>query len=168
MGEVGVARANASGRGLRRRRRWGSRGAAAVEFALVAPLLLALLFGIVSYGYLLSFRQSLSQAATEGARAAAVAPTAPSTPSLGPEQQGYSAIVAALGPGFSCAEGVLQRDGVTVGSCAITPPGSCSSASCPYTVNLAYDYRAHPLMPRVPFVPMPKTISYSASAEGNG
>ncbi len=45
------------------------RGAAAVEFALVVPLLLTLVFGIISYGYLLSFRQSLSQAAAEGARA---------------------------------------------------------------------------------------------------
>jgi Flp pilus assembly protein TadG len=49
-------------------------GAAAVEFALVAPLLLLLVFGVISYGYMLSFRQALSQGAAEGARAAAVSP----------------------------------------------------------------------------------------------
>ena len=42
-------------------RRQGQAGAAAVEFALVAPLLLVVVFGILSYGYMLSFRQSMSQ-----------------------------------------------------------------------------------------------------------
>ena len=56
----------------RNRRRRSESGAAAVEFALVLPLLMLLLFGIISYGVMLSFRQSLSQAAAEGARAAAV------------------------------------------------------------------------------------------------
>ena len=52
------------------------RGAAAVEFALVVPFLLLFLVGIISYGYMLSFRQALSQGAAEGARAAAVWSTA--------------------------------------------------------------------------------------------
>ena len=38
-------------------------------------VLLVLLFGIISYGYALSFKQGLTQAAAEGARAAAVAST---------------------------------------------------------------------------------------------
>lgn len=50
------------------------RGAAAVEFALILPILLILVFGIVNYGDMLSVRQSVSQAASEGARAAAVNP----------------------------------------------------------------------------------------------
>jgi Flp pilus assembly protein TadG len=50
------------------------RGAAAVEFALILPILLVLVFGIVNYGDMLSVRQSVSQAASEGARAAAVNP----------------------------------------------------------------------------------------------
>src|ERR1044072_971056 len=59
------------GRG-RRSQRCSEDGAAAVEFALVVPVLVLILFGIISYGVMLSFRQSLSQAAAEGARAAAV------------------------------------------------------------------------------------------------
>ena len=57
---------------LRARRERGSRGAAAVEFALLVPIVLLLLFGIISYGYMLSFRQAMSQGASEGARAGAV------------------------------------------------------------------------------------------------
>ena len=58
------------GLGGRLRRR--ARGAAAVEFALIVPLLAVVLFGIINYGDMLSVRQSVSQAASEGARAAAV------------------------------------------------------------------------------------------------
>ena len=60
------------GRADRRRVARQDRGAAAVEFALVVPFLLLLVFATISFGMMLSFRQTLSQAATEGARAAAV------------------------------------------------------------------------------------------------
>jgi Flp pilus assembly pilin Flp len=49
-------------------------GAAAVEFALLVVPLLLLVLAVISYGYMLSFRQSISQAAAEAARAAALAP----------------------------------------------------------------------------------------------
>lgn len=48
------------------------RGAAAVEFALILPILMLIVMGIINYGDMLSVRQSVSQAASEGARAAAV------------------------------------------------------------------------------------------------
>jgi Flp pilus assembly protein TadG len=51
------------------------RGAAMVEFALILPIFVALVFGIISYGYMLSYRQAVSQAASEGARAAAIVPS---------------------------------------------------------------------------------------------
>lgn len=60
-------------RGCARARR-DVRGAAAVEFALILPVLMILVFGIINYGDMLSVRQSVSQAASEGARAAAVNP----------------------------------------------------------------------------------------------
>ncbi|HEX4819415.1 MAG TPA: TadE family protein, partial [Acidimicrobiales bacterium] len=52
----------------------GDAGTALVELALIITPLCMLLFGIVIYGYLMSFRQNMTQAATEGARAGAVAP----------------------------------------------------------------------------------------------
>ena len=47
-------------------------GAAAVEMALVLPLLLLLLFGIIDFGRVLNAQITLTEAAREGARAAAL------------------------------------------------------------------------------------------------
>lgn len=55
---------------LKKRRR---RGAAAVEFALVAVPLFLLLIGLVDYGWLYLKTEQLTQAARAGARAAIVA-----------------------------------------------------------------------------------------------
>lgn len=45
---------------------------AAVEMAVVTPLLLTMLFGIIEYGWAFSVKQSLVTAAREGARIAAL------------------------------------------------------------------------------------------------
>src|SRR5918911_5605044 len=50
----------------------GERGAAAVEFALIAPLLFMLLFGIFQFGLVWSQKNVYIGAAREGARYAAV------------------------------------------------------------------------------------------------
>jgi Flp pilus assembly pilin Flp len=55
------------------RRRRNQRGASAVEFALVAPLLLVLLFGTVSAGLTYSDHVATTNAAREGARYGAAA-----------------------------------------------------------------------------------------------
>jgi len=49
-------------------RRAPDRGAAAVEFALVLPVLLVILFGIIDFGRLLNAQITTNQAAREGAR----------------------------------------------------------------------------------------------------
>lgn len=52
-------------RGARR-----ARAAAIVEFAVILPLLLTILFGIIEYGYIFLVRQTLQHAAREGVRQA--------------------------------------------------------------------------------------------------
>lgn len=57
---------------MRRQRRKDDRrrAGAIVEFAVVLPLLLTILFGIIEYGYVFMVRQTLQHAAREGCRLA--------------------------------------------------------------------------------------------------
>lgn len=59
------------------RRRSGApdRGAVAVEFALLLPLLLLIIFGVIDFGRALNAQITLTQAAREGARLAALGDT---------------------------------------------------------------------------------------------
>lgn len=50
----------------------GERGSATVEFALVLPILMLLMFGIIEFGRVLSVQHLLNTAAREGARTAAL------------------------------------------------------------------------------------------------
>lgn len=55
------------------RRRWGSEsGAAAVEFALVLPILVLILFGVIEFGGVYNAQLMLTGAAREAARSMAV------------------------------------------------------------------------------------------------
>ena len=161
----------AGGMARRPRGRASERGAAAVEFALVVPVLLVLLFGIIGYGYMLSFRQALSQGAAEGARAAAVKPSGTATTTLQTVMR--AAVDDALGSyGVRCNGTSLEHQ--TGGSWA--PAGSCTltvaactnnaTATCA-TVALSYTYSDDPLIPKVPLVPLPETLTYSTSVEIN-
>jgi Flp pilus assembly protein TadG len=46
-----------------------AKGASAVEFALVLPVLLLILFGIIEYGWVLTYQIVLTNAVSQGARA---------------------------------------------------------------------------------------------------
>jgi Flp pilus assembly protein TadG len=164
--------------GARHHRGERERGSAAVEFALVAPLLLLLLFAIISYGYMLSYRQALSQGAAEGARAAAVA--LPSSTSGAKITLAVTGVNEALNSyGVSCtaapatsastsATGDLVKSSTTVGSCLVTI-ATCvqATASECATVTINHAYEDHPLLPTVPGmgIVLPGSLSYTAVAE---
>ena len=61
-----------SNHSIRRRRR--TRGQALVEFALVLPVFLLLLCGVLDFGFMLFNQMTLGSAAREGARAAVIIP----------------------------------------------------------------------------------------------
>ena len=133
----------------------GDAGTALVELALIITPLCMLLFGIVIYGYLMSFRQNMTQAAAEGARAGAVA-----VYGNGPNDA-RSAAEQSIGGFHACNNG-LTCD-VEQGNCPNQPSVQC------ITVRLTYDYANHPLLPSIPIVGafLPDTIATSAVAEIN-
>ncbi|MEO7557398.1 MAG: TadE/TadG family type IV pilus assembly protein [Acidimicrobiales bacterium] len=145
-----------------RRRAVGDSGAAMVEMALILVVLSFFLFGIISFGYLFSFRQNMTQAAAEGARAAAVAV---SGSEFGDAQTAVNlAIKASFGKDCNTAGSGL--------TCTITPP---SNSVCVNDTNLthkcvkvtlAYDYASKPLLPDAPLIGqfMPSTITVSSTA----
>jgi hypothetical protein len=52
------------------RRRDRERGAALIEFSLVAALFVMILYGLIAFGMALAFKHTVTQAAAQGARAA--------------------------------------------------------------------------------------------------
>lgn len=144
-------------------------GAAAVEFALVVVPLLYIVFGVISYGYMLSFRQSISQAAAEGARAAAVTPGGISNPDLLAGAQ--AAINDALNSyavtcaSTSGAEGSLTHNGDPAGTCEVELLDECTgfaAAQC-VKVTLNYTYGDDSLLPDVGYgYVMPDNLSFSS------
>ena len=137
---------------MRRRGARAERGAAAVEAALVICfVLLPVIFGIITYGYMLSFRQSVSLAASEGVRAAAVAPGAAS-----PNRQAIAFEAIGNVMGTECNVGHLV--------CETGTPVGC--ASC-LSVTVRYNYLADTSKPNFPGmgVVVPEQLTYTAVAE---
>lgn len=125
------------------------RGAAAVEFALILPILMLLVVGIINYGDMLSVRQSVSQAASEGARAAAVTP--------GSETDKKTAARSAV-DGALAAQGQACRAGgctVTIGPCTGETTKDCA------TVKVEIDYEG--MIPGFGLV-LPDRLTYTAVA----
>ena len=153
-----------------RARARGEQGAALVEFAFVMVLLFTLIFGIISFGLILSFRQDMTRAAAEGARAGAVA-----FPATNAEDDAVAALDEAIqdfgGPnwastgcrtsprsGFSCLVDVDACDG----------SGNPLVDQCVF-VDLSFDYDTYPLFGNIPLVEafMPDTIDASSVARTN-
>jgi len=149
------------------RRRRNESGAAAVETALCLTfIVLPLVFGIISYAYMFSFRQALSQAAAEGARAAVGATTGVACPPGGPFNSGCPAQYAAS----QAVANDLSQYGMACGTnhltCTISVPADCNDgANQCISVRVTYPYRSHSLMPTIPgfgFI-LPPDLSFTSS-----
>lgn len=134
------------------RRRADARGAVAVEFALLLPVLMVIVFGIIDFGDMLSVRQSVSQAAAEGARAAAVTQSASSDDKVAAAADAVDDALAAqnhtckTGPS-GCTTEIIDCPNDTAKKCA--------------RVKVVIDYT--PMVPGYGFV-LPSTLTYTAVA----
>jgi Flp pilus assembly protein TadG len=140
----------------KRLRRRDERGAEMVEFAFVVVLLIALLYGIISYGLVLAAQSTITQAAADAARSGIVAPATAVTTAEGQ---------AATDVGWM-GKGCYEPDVSGSASSAITC--KASTEQCPSNANnsclevtVTYNYAASPLFPELPGlgVIMPSSIS---------
>ena len=110
------------------------RGAAAVEFALVVPLLLLLVFGIIDFSRAYNTRVTLTEAAAEGARALSI---------------GRSDADA-----MTAARNALDRSTIAPGSVRFAVTGRCgSTANTSSTGAMRVTVTFKLLTPLVPGVP---------------
>jgi Flp pilus assembly protein TadG len=102
-------------------------GAALVEFAIVLPLLLMIVFGIIEFSLLLYDKAMITNASREGARAGIVYsfPTPITTAAITQEVNNY-----------------LQTHLISLGgaSAPTVTAGQCTGSGAPLTVTVTYPY----------------------------
>lgn len=115
----------------------GDSGAAAVEFALIAPLLIALIFGVIEMSFAFRHSSELNSMTASAAHAAAAKPS-PSSNSA----NGLSIINAALTDLARNASALSAGDYVYIYSADASgqPDGSTSSNPCPASTCLDYTF----------------------------
>ena len=128
----------------RRRLRRDESGAALVEFAFVFVLFVFVLYGLITFGMILAQKQSITNAASDGARAA-VGQSNPVTAAQGRVRE-------ALG----------SPDGRYMDTYVVAPcvggTGNC------ITVEITYDYEGHPLVPEAPGLGLATPSEFGAKA----
>jgi Flp pilus assembly protein TadG len=116
------SRTAALGRPRAANRQWRERGAAAVEFALVMPLLLILVLGIAEFGRAYNIQTTLSAAAREGARVMALQSS---------QSDARQAAIAAADPAVTLSAGQIS---VSPSTCV----GTAASAVVTVTYQLTF------------------------------
>ena len=128
-----------------------------MELSFAIVLLLILVFGIVTFGLILSFKQGMTQAAAEGARAAAVAPA-------------WTAATVAEAATAPSVEAFGEECNVGGLTCTFGPPRLCEPAPATrqcMEVELVYDYENFTLLPKLPLLAalLPDTLTSTSDVE---
>ena len=115
----------------------GERGAAAVEFALVVPLLVVILFGIVWASQAFQAQARLSAAAREGARVIALSGT--TTPATTDATTAATTAVQSAAGDLDVSAAQISFDRTSCPSTAPTPTGSAAiDPAATVTVTITY------------------------------
>ena len=123
---------------IRRKPGRTERGQSLVEFALVIPVLIILVFGIIDFGLALRAYISVTQATREGARFAAVGNDAGTFTSGGSGQCNGTTTTTVVGKVCSTMNGLSLSD---LSSVSVTyPTGKTSGQSVRVSAQYHYDY----------------------------
>jgi Flp pilus assembly protein TadG len=153
------------------RRGRGDDGASLVEFAFVSVLLFTLLFGIINFGLILSFKQDVTRAAAEGARGGAVAIPLVSGQTFSAAAQ--AAATSAVNDAVKQMGGRFKTNGCSTPGMTCSPPvvAQCVSQTAYQcvTVKVSYAYKANPLYGNLPLMKafFPSTIEATSVARIN-
>lgn len=147
-------------RSLPTSRRLRTAGSAAIEFAIVAPLLLVIICGIVYYGVLMSIEQVLTLAAEEGARAALRYPTG--VTGNGAEATQAARVSAASAMALATLPASISAN-VTPKTVAQAVP--CATGAGDICVQVTLNLPTASILPSIPMVPIPVTLSGTAMVQ---
>jgi Flp pilus assembly protein TadG len=111
-----------------------------VEFAFVVVLLIALLYGIISYGLILAAQATITQAAADGARAGIVA----SSTAIATAEAQAGTDVGWMNKGTCGSSGTNMTCVATEAPCPSNANNQC------LTVTVTYNYNSSPLFPELP------------------
>ena len=123
------------------RRAGDERGSVLVEFSLVFALFVLVIYALITFGVILSAKNSLTHAAAEGARSAIGVVDDPATPL----DERVTRATGKVGDSLSWMGSKYQPGdtSATVAGCANSP------AEC-ITVTIEYPYDARPIVPPAP------------------
>jgi hypothetical protein len=136
----------------------GEEGVALIEFSLVFALFVFILYALIAFGTALALKQSVTHAATEGARAAVGVVDNPSTTE---DERAEQALIEVRDSLNWIGSDKYSDDDVKaeVVQCGPESPGS----SC-MKVTITYPYKDKPIVPSAPGlgVVMPDTMTSTA------
>ena len=129
-------------------RQQNERGAAAVEFALLLPVLLTILYGIIEFGMIMYGREVVTNASREGARAGIIQVSPKPT----------------SGQITTIATNYLTGTGINPSQVTITVTGAGGASPTMLTVTATYNYPwLVPYIPAVLGLPSPLPITMSTT-----
>lgn len=146
-------------------RRKDEQGASAVEFALVLPVFLLLVLGIIQYGTIFLLRNQLTESASDAARSAVTHST--TAGALAAAQAALSNDLIHNGTGLINSSGGCSQTGFTCTWTTIPgmTAGCMNVPSAQYEclqVSVSYDYGNHPML-ALPFLPTPSSVTAAST-----
>lgn len=146
------------------------RGAALVEFVFAFGVMAIFLSGIITFGIVLAAKQTITQAASEGARAAVTEPYTEADLAVPEDSLPVKAALAQAERSLGWLDRTCDADGdameceATLFKCPTDPGDPDSPLRDCISVTVIFDYKTDPIIPVMPFIDaaLPDTISATA------